>query len=129
MHLFMGPGRTFLAPEWAKDHLGKSLLLGFIPRPVSLIVKPPARSEALRDLLCYDLSIKQTIDFSFNMAQIGKGQEKGLESLWRPERLLLFKGLLGQLPQGSRERSVEGDRSYSAGSAGLHPYSSGTGST
>lgn len=91
----MGPRRTFLAPEWAKDHLGKSLLLGFIPRPVSLIVKPPARSEALRDPLCYDMFIKQTLDFPFNMAQIGKGQGKELESLWRPERLLLFKGLMG----------------------------------
>ena len=57
MHEFMG--RNLLAPGrvgvGAKDHLGKSVLWGCVPGPVSFIDNAlSVRSEALRDPLCCD---------------------------------------------------------------------------
>lgn len=51
--------------------------LGVIPGPVSLIVNPPARSKALRDLFAV-MSVKRTIYSPVNVIQLVKEKGKGL---------------------------------------------------
>lgn len=116
MHLFPkgAGGRTSISSRapagliQAKDHLGKSLLWGFILDPVSLIVSAaPARSEAVRGPLCYDAH--ETDDLlSRNRIQLGEAGEWGgnelLESVARLSFPARWAGCLIAAEAGGRER-------------------------